>query len=153
MEKYKGISGWLLLLCLTLTVINPLKNILGYASSYRTMIAKSYYTVPGIHTFFMLNLCLLTIVIVFSVYAGIMLFKVRPSSVKIAKVFLLFESICSILFSMFPCLAGVPQELANSMMIVLLKNTAATLVWNAVWYIYINKSRRVATTYGNASAK
>jgi len=148
-DNYKGISGWLLLLCLNLVIIDPLRNVLGYASSYRNALAKSYMEIPGTQEFYILNLCLLVIVMAFSVYSGIALFKRRYNAVKVAKIYLIFEAGSSVLFGLFPYVAGLPTELADAMMRGLFINALKILGWNIMWYMYLIKSKRVQATYGS----
>ena len=144
--KYKGVGGWLLLFCLFLTVFSPLATIFNLVSGYNE--ASPYFDqFPGLVNLAIVDGMLSIGLMVFSIYVGIALWKIRQGAVKIAKKYLLVFLGYSILAIFLPFMAGVPSEANEAMIGEVAKGAIGSFIYFAIWYSYLNKSQRVKTTY------
>jgi hypothetical protein len=145
--KYKGVGGWLLLFCIGLTILRPLMTVFNLDSGYKQ--ASPYFEVfPGLLIITIIDSVLSIALIGFSIYAGIVLWEIRPNAVKIAKKYLLTLLGYSILTAFLPFMAGLPSEANLSMIGEIAKGIFMSIIYVAVWYSYLNKSKRVKATYG-----
>ncbi|MCX5891306.1 MAG: DUF2569 family protein [Deltaproteobacteria bacterium] len=148
----QGVRGWLLFLCLNLTIIIP------FSFLYQTNCALKIFYLPGMYLnqlmfkqsllyniFSMVAMILLTI---FSFYAGLSLWGLKHRAVKITKLFLITQlSLMVIIIVMRPFLAFSLGGNANSIGDVI-KGLIPFLSYFSVWYLYLSYSRRVHNTYG-----
>lgn len=145
--KHKGVGGWLLLFCIGLIIISPLLNIFSITSGYQEV--SPYFEVyPRILPIVIITSVLGIVLSCFSIYAGIVLWKIRPNAVKIAKNYLLTMLGYSILSAFLPFMAGLPAEANQAMLTTVAADIFRTVIYTAVWYSYLNRSIRVKQTYG-----
>jgi uncharacterized protein DUF2569 len=144
--QYKGVGGWLLLLCLGLTVFTPLLTIGSLATAYR-MSLEYFDQFPGLLVITVIDTILSLGLIAFGFYAGIGLWSIRPGAVKMAKRFLLctlgYQAIAAILQFM----AGLPSTATATILSQVAICVLRSVIYFAVWYSYLDKSKRVAATY------
>lgn len=168
-----GINGWLLVLCIVLTVLSPMSKLIVLASDW--MLMRAYFGLGGVPDLLMgIRFLLLAMLAGSSIYAGHKLWKIRPNALRTVRnylilavaipavVFILDYIIANSLYefsdspwAVFGILAdadksGEPVWGANTdfstarFIISLLKNIVAV----GVWYLYLRKSKRVFNTYG-----
>lgn len=144
--KYKGVRGWLLLLCLILTVFSPLGNVVLMAIGFNgvTSYLKQF---PGLLTPLVIDTMLRAGLIGFSIYAGMSLWRIRPNAVNIAKAFLCTFLCITILSVFLPLLAGLSAELCGAMIKEGFKQLAGPFCFYWMWNSYLNNSKRVTATY------
>jgi hypothetical protein len=145
-EQYRGVRGWLLILCLNIAIFDPV-----------TMLLTIFLVVSATKPYFgehpeLLRLCLVSgicrlALAVFSVYAGLGLWKVVPGALSVAKKYLLAVVLYSVVASFLPALVGVPQESYQEFAGQTVFNSFLTMAYAIVWYIYLQRSRRVKATY------
>jgi hypothetical protein len=144
--RYKGVGGWLLLLCLGLTVFTPLLTIrllaMGFSES-----SKYFNQFPGLLVITVTDTVLSLGLMAFSIYAGTGLWSIRPGAVQMAKQYLLcflgYQAIAAIL----PFMAWLPSAATKAMIGTIAMNTLRGVIYFAVWYSYLNMSKRVTATY------
>ena len=112
--EYKGVGGWLLIFCLSLTVFSPLFTIVSGVSNYRD-VSPYFDQFPGLMNVTIIDRVLATGLTIFSIYVGIWLWKVRSGSVKIAKYFLLVCLGYSVLVNLLLFMAGLPPQVNEAM--------------------------------------
>jgi hypothetical protein len=127
------VGGWLLLLCLILTVWNPGSLALRLASKVATLSTQSMLE--------LLFLAARLIITSIGVAAGLSLLLRRPWAVRLTKVVL-------VLF----CVEGVVRlssrvGLSEAPPGTRLPLAIALVAHNAVWYAYLQKSRRVRARF------
>ncbi len=145
-EQYRGVRGWLLILCLNVGILDPLTMLLTIFLV--TNATKPYF---GEHPE-LLRLCLASgicrlALAVFSVYAGMALWKIVPGAVSIAKKYLMAVVLYSVVASLLPVIAGVPQESYQEFAGQTLFNSLLTMSYAIAWYLYLQRSKRVKATY------
>ena len=145
--EYKGVRGWLLFFCLSLTVFSPLMTMgslgVGYSES-----SKYFDQFPGLRVITVIDMFLSLGVVAFSIYAGAGLWGIRPGAVQMAKRYLLcflgYHGVAAIL----PFMAGLPSATADALIMPIAQVTLRGVIYFAVWYSYLNNSKRVKATFG-----
>lgn len=141
-----GIGGWLVLFIVTLIGVVPLGGLYNLVREYHQL-APAVARFPGVLTVFKIDAILSTALIAFGMYAGISLLMRRPDAVKTAKNFLLALLGYSVLIIILAPLAGLPAEGTVVMIGAGIKHLFRAAIYVAIWYSYLNKSRRVRVTY------
>ena len=110
-------------------------------TEYREL-SKYFYQFPGLHVIAVIDLLLSCGLIAFSIYAGISLWLVKPGAVQITKRFLWsYLAYCGVT-AILPFMAGLPAMIPE-----IITNTSRGAVFFAIWYSYLNKSKRVKATF------
>ena len=156
-SKYKGVGGWLLVLCVILTIISPVGNAvllcLGFVEA-RSLLERF----PGAHALLISESILSIGLTAFSIYAGIGLWTARANAVKVARTYFVVM-FCSMLFFwafLAPSIlvnAGVPAEVAVKVEFAPPLYKLGLLVTCWIWRSYLRKSKRVRATYGESLAR
>jgi hypothetical protein len=156
-EASRGIKGWLLLLCLNLTIFNPA----SYLYEVNCTLDLFNYTRNKILLFMFNKVLLYNILLIvtmvflaiFSFYAGLRLWEVKPRAVKIAKIFLIMQlSLTSIIVITGPFMT-LPLGGNENILRDIMKRLIPSLLNFSLWYLYLGYSRRVFTTYSEAEIK
>ena len=137
----RGVSGWLLLLCIALTIGIPLLT----AYNWSKMIGV------GLESFPWFSLLISIVMATFSFTAGVLLWRVLPHAVVVAKAYFLAEMALPVVFA-----ARVLVEMASTRIEMSPWTIFAVFVrpilMAMLGYLYLAKSKRVRTTYSQASA-
>lgn len=145
-ERYKGVRGWLLLLCVTLTLLDPLAAFLNI--TYTTHLAKPHFHhVTGLTRLVLISGAASIALAIFSLYAGISLWKVAPGAVLTAKKYLLTVLAYSLFSLALPSLAGLSAEYREKILEGSFLTNLPTGVYVLAWYLYLERSKRVRATY------
>jgi len=145
-SRYKGVGGWLLLFCLGLTVFSPLITLGSLAAAYGES-SKYFHQFPGLLVIAVIDTFLSVGLAAFSVYAGIGLWTIRPGAVQMAKRYLLFFLGYLAIAAILPFMAGLPSAAHEAMFAEVARGTFRGVIYFAIWYSYLNKSKRVSATY------
>lgn len=137
-EELRGVGGWLLFFCISLTIISPIMHVIIAAQALNNLARAR---VP-IETLLRLGLvgAIYSGLAVFSCFAGVMLWMEKPRAVSVAKAYLLVGAVLPIFLFLALHLAGIQVHLSR----VIFRR----IVSSAVWYSYLEASRRVKITYG-----
>jgi len=144
--KYKGVGGWLLLLCFALTINSPLRTLYNLSTSYYET-SLYFEEFPGLQNLLYIDGFLSVLLMVFSIRAGIALWSIKPGAVKIAKNYFLIFLGYSVIAVFLPFTAGLPSEANDAMIPEVAKGTIQSLFFFGIWYSYLNVSKRVKATY------
>jgi hypothetical protein len=144
--ELKGAKGWLLLLCVNLTILDPFANLLNLAIG--THFARPFFDQnPQLQRLLLINgVCSIGLA-VFSIYAGISLWKILPKAVIVAKKYLTAAFIYSVFSLFLPYLIGLSQEVQKKIGATSLFNSIITVLYIYAWYQYLKRSKRVRATY------
>jgi hypothetical protein len=141
-----GVKGWLLLLCLLLTVLDPLVVLTGLFT--QTQGASSTFDLhAGVFRLIVVQGVLAIALAVFSMYAGLSLWKITPNAVRMARYYLITEAAFSFVPFFLPAFLGVSDGSQKGTAMLYLLNALATTAYASAWYTYLSRSRRVRTTY------
>jgi hypothetical protein len=133
-----GVGGWLGLLCRVLVLWQPLS--LGLVASS----ALNSFYIRG----WPLALAILArlIVAAFGVAAGLALWQQRPGGVGLARVSLLLSAAGDVCVYTTPFFPHNRPPGDNTLILT------GSLVWYAVWLMYLWRSKRVRNTFSEASS-
>jgi hypothetical protein len=146
LKEMSGVRGWLFLLCLNLTVLDPLA-ILSTLFAAANGLKPDFERYPALFRLILISgVCRLGLA-VFSVYSGIALWRVMPGAVSIARKYLKAVFAYSAFALFLPGLVGLPEDLYREMAGPDLMSSLLTLAYAAAWYIYLRRSKRVEATY------
>jgi hypothetical protein len=141
-----GVQGWLLLLCMCLTIFDPLTAILNIIVV--THLTRPHFVEqPGFLRLIVINGTCTIGLVVLSLYAGISLWRVLPGAVGAAKRYLTMVFLYAVVATYLPALVGLPEKLFQEVIPASLINGAITILYAAGWYHYLNRSKRVRATY------
>ena len=130
------VGGWLLYLCINLTILSPIVMIVQFV----TGISGNSSLIE------VLVLCLLTLgPAAYSIITGVRLWTVRQKAVRHAKVFFVVMA-CINAMSLAVVALTRSQDVSDYTMAV------RSLVSVAIWLTYLSRSVRVASTYGLGDA-
>ena len=137
-----GVRGWLLFLCVSLTILTPLFSIAAMASEWR--LTKPYFeSLPNLKNGVMLEIACYTAVTFFSVYAGSRLWSIRPNAVRAAKIYLIVQMLVGLIVpGAVAAIVSAPGAASE-----VIKTAFHGIVYFAIWYPYLCKSERVKATY------
>ncbi|MCO6416732.1 DUF2569 domain-containing protein [Siccirubricoccus sp. KC 17139] len=146
-EPPRGVGGWLLFLCLTLTVLMPLATLVANFSGWPEPALLELF--PRLAYALWAAICGEVLVNLYAIGTGIALWRVSPGALPRARRFLL-ALLGWRLASPFLMagLAGLPEDGTRAMLLEGLKDTARTAAFVLAWWLYLKRSRRVAATYG-----
>ena len=128
-----GVRGWLLLFCILLTFITPASIAYQMVVALRLGLNDTVYVLVYL------------VIGLFSFIAGLLLWRVRPNAVTTAKIFLLTQAAFAVALYIKVLLnAPVTPDSAEGLVVAIL---ARPLLFAALWYAYLTKSKRVQATY------
>ncbi len=144
----KGVGGWLLLFCLSLTVFGPLKTLITYVISFEDQLDLfDYY--PSWQAIFYIDSIFSLFLTIMSIRAGLALWAIKPKAVQIAKNYLLLYFGYSVVAMMLPFFVDFPSSSHSILLLQLAKSFFLSMLFFIVWYKYLNVSKRVKATYGS----
>ena len=146
MKTYNQVGGWLLFLCIVLVIISPLRTIFNLFVSY-SILESLLEKYPGMLMILIVDVFLSTIVMILSVRAGLLLWKIAANAVRNAKNYFLIFLGYSLIASFLPYIAGLPSSYNEAMLPETIKGIIQSLIFFGIWYSYLNVSVRVSETY------
>lgn len=144
--ELRGVKGWLLLLCVNLTILDPFANLLNLAIG--THFGRQFFDQhPALRNLLLMNgVCSIGLA-VFSIYAGISLWRIVPNAVTTAKKYLGTAFLYSLVSLFLPYLIGLSEEIRKETGATNLFNSFVTALYLYAWYQYLKRSKRVRATY------
>ncbi len=144
-EEYKGVGGWLLLLCIVLTILCPINELCNLYILYKLYPNALVYTGEPIEV--IRTLLRIVIWAFVTIYIGFGLWKIRLGAARMAKRFLLFvivyEAVYAILLTVRP---WQPVTLSEARFFI---KSVVNVLFFGIWYLYLKKSKRVKATYAS----
>src|SRR5262249_19471425 len=146
----RGVGGWLLLLCIGLTVVSPILVTLGIVRGY---LGDSPYfeRFPRLRVVVLVDMALRIALTAYGMWVGFRLGTVRPRAVPSAKRYLQVAIAYLVVAALLPFAAGLPSEANPSLAIAVARQTIPALIGVAIWYAYLVRSKRVKATYPDAA--
>jgi hypothetical protein len=146
-SRYRGVGGWLLLLCVGLTIIGPLVRLSGIGSSMTALPRISALFPLMVTLIYAENICSL-IIGAFSVYAGYSLWAVKSNAVYKAKAFLVALVIFAVFDLFLIYMTELPAGIVKEVSAQGIFGLAQSVIYAGVWFAYLSQSKRVRATYG-----
>lgn len=145
-KELQGVRGWLLVLCLYLMAFIPLKAALGLVGVWQAA-ARS----AALQNAVVFSLIFEIALAAFAVYAGLLLYRLRPNGVAVAKIYFIVTLTLAVLGLGMVILGSIGQSTDRALTNVLkgpavLAVTSQILI-SAAWLFYLERSKRVRATY------
>jgi hypothetical protein len=149
-KDYKGVKGWLLLLSVSLAILDPLAGLINIMAVTSTL--KPYFEkTPELFKLVLIggvcSICLL----VYSMYAGMSLWRVSPNAVTSAKRYLVVLFHYSFFSIFLPQLVGLSEKTQSEIYQTSPIGNLIVMLYASMWYLYLKKSKRVRATYNEDS--
>jgi hypothetical protein len=139
-----GVAGWLLVLVIILTIISPLAMIIDLIRIYESSRQNPYMWLK-FSVFFEIISIMTLCTVIFSLYAGISLWRIRPRAVKVTKIYLLCLQAYALIM---PFLMGLFSVRSEDMFFAgFVTITLRSLFFVVIWYMYLVRSERVRATF------
>lgn len=136
-----GVAGWLLLLCVALAIGIPLLT----AYNWSKVFSFSFSTFPWF------SLGVSVVMASFSFIAGLMLWRMHPRAVPIAKAYFLAEMALPVVFGARLLIEMLSTRIEMSPWTIFAVFVRPILM-ALVGYLYLVRSKRVRATYSQATA-
>jgi hypothetical protein len=138
------VSGWLLVLCLILTFVYPATSLYRIFSHTIPMVIAAH--TPSRILLLSVYSLAFTAVAVFSFLTGLRLWLIKPNAVDLARRYLLTYLIANVSYFLFWILVIRPTtQVAFAEMAWY--HVVGPAVSAALWYSYLEHSKRVRSTY------
>ncbi len=146
-KDYKGVKGWLLLLCVSMAILTPITGLVSLMTV--TDILKPHFDEdPSLFKLVLItgicNICLL----VYSMYAGVSLWRIATNAVRNAKRYFIALFHYSFFSIFFPQLVGLSEKTLTDVYKTSPLLNLMVMFEAFLWYLYLRKSKRVKATYG-----
>jgi hypothetical protein len=143
---YRRVRGWLLFLCVALTIVGPLFAIAYLLKSFVHQSAH-FERFPGLRVLMVADAAMIGMLTALSMHVGIGLWRVRPGAVRAAKRYLLLSLGYLAFVAVVPFVVGLPHEAYPATMQQTVADTLKAGIPVAIWYVYLSRSKRVKATY------
>lgn len=140
------VHGWLLLLCLVLTVIGPLISA-GLAVGEYRQLAPHFSNSRGLQVATLFSIAITACSVAFGIYAGLRLWSVKPRAVGVAKAALLVGLVAEILATTVQTAFGPASPAEGRLFYEVMARLVPGLIFFTACFGYLNKSARVEATY------
>ena len=134
----QGVGGWLLFLCVALTIIAPLFDLKIGIKALTNMLSSRSLTLSTASRLASVA-AVYTGLALYSSMAGLRLWLLKPNAPHFAKTFLIISTTTVITLQLILYAAGVHVDI--------LRVAFGRFVALVVWYSYLQTSRRVSATY------
>lgn len=145
----RGVGGWLLLLCIGLTVLSPILVAIGIARDYR--VESPYFErFPRLRVVLLIDIALRVALTAYGMWVGIRLATASPRAVQAAKRYFLVAVGYLIVAALLPFAADLPPDAHPAIAMAVARQTIPALLGIGLWYAYLVRSKRVRATYPDA---
>jgi len=144
-SEYRGVKGWLLFFCISLTTLSPLIT-LGNLASGCSAASRVADRLPALMTATGIDSVLAVLVMALGIFAGVSLWTVRPNAVPVAKLYLIALPVYAVLeIALF--LAILPPRVSDALTSRGTISVLRSLCYAGLWFAYLSRSKRVKATY------
>jgi Protein of unknown function (DUF2569) len=147
--KYQGVGGWLMFLCIILTILSPLKSAHNLITGFQEILPLRN-EFPGLMLVAVVDTILGLGLVAFGFYAGMKLWQKMSGAVRAAKTYFLIFLAYSVVAAFLPFMAGLPEESNKIMAEEMPKAIVSSLIYFCIWFAYLSVSKRVRATYPDA---
>lgn len=156
-ERVSGVKGWLLLLCINLTIFIPASYlyqfncVLDLFNSTQNKILLLLF--KWLLAYNVLTIATMLFLAIFSFCAGLRLWNIKSRAVNTAKVFLITQLLLIFIITIIRPIMTSTLDTRGKVFGAILISLIPSLFQFALWYLYLTKSSRVLNTYGRGEAK
>ncbi len=146
------VRGWLLFLCVSLTILSPSLTLINLLNGYSAANQLSD-KFPLLMTITHADSILSTILMTFSIYSGIALWRIKPGAARLTKIYLLIFLGYALIEPFLYAFAELPPQSNQVIIEEGIKGFFRGVVYVTIWFLYLSKSRRVKHTFGHSRSK
>ncbi|MHB8066522.1 MAG: DUF2569 family protein [Desulfobaccales bacterium] len=150
-EAPKGVRGWLLLLCINLTIIIPALCLYNVISIYYFINSPLNQLIilisKNLSIYHMVIVAIMVFSATLSFCSGLQLWDVKPAAIKFTKIFLIIQLFLSFVIAIIQSLMPFPFGSGDNNYVIIVKTIIPSLIYFSLWYAYLSKSSRVHNTY------
>lgn len=144
--KYKGVRGWLFILCLMFVVIGPV--ISAWLMTYQyARFSPLFAGSRGLQGAILICVLVTACSVAYGVYAGLRLWLVRPKAVGTAKSALLFGLAADVVATTIELAVGQVSTANDRLLYRVEVSLVPSLIFFTLCFAYLNRSKRVHATY------
>jgi hypothetical protein len=146
----RGVGGWLLLLCVGLTVLSPILVAVGIVRDY--LVESPYFErFPRLRVVLFIDLALRVALTAYGMWVGMRLGTASPRAVQAAKRYFQAAVAYLIVAALLPFAADLPPDALPALAMAVARQTIPALIGIGLWYAYLVRSKRVQATYPDAT--
>lgn len=148
-EGPKGVGGWLVFFCVSLTILSPLV-VLSQTASTWAQLAPVIDSYPALTRAILFESIGTGALAVYGIIVGIMIWSGSLKGRKMAKTFLLIRLVAFIAIEgiTVAMISDLPTQMLEGAISGAVTSVFQVLIYTAVWWSYFKKSVRVKNTYG-----
>jgi hypothetical protein len=147
-NNLKGVGGWLLFFCITLTILGPLSGISYLYSNWHLTQSSIFELVPGLELSIWLGSIAVSTLVIYGIFIGVKIWNGIENGKSLALKYLKIKLITIVSLEIITLLMLISESTILSIFIELtLIVIFSELVFFGVWYSYFKKSKRVKNTY------
>lgn len=146
--RYAGVGGWLLFFCVSLTVLNPALTLYNVVSGFIGSMAVFGQNL-GYSALLATDWLVSLAIGMFSLYAGISLWRIHPKAVQTARVFLFVGMIYTVVAPFSPLLLDLTSSQRSAVLSAAVIAAGRGSLYYVIWLNYLMQSKRVASTYAD----
>lgn len=146
LRMYRDVGGWLLLLCVVLTIISPARALYNMITSYHD-VSPLFNQFPRLLPLIIIDYVLSATLMIFSINAGSALWNIKPKAVRTAKNYLFMHLGYTMIAAFIPFSVGYPSSVNQVLISEVTGSTMQALFFFGIWYSYLSFSKRVKATY------
>ncbi len=145
-----GVHGWLLVLCLMLTVVGPVISVWIVGREFDALAAR-FVTSRGAQWAMIVAIASTTCSTLLGIYAGLRLWAIKPQAVRVARAALAVGLAVDVCTTAISTILATAAPADGALFYDILRNLAPSLVFFTGCLAYLNRSRRVEATYGSGA--
>ena len=146
-KDYKGVKGWLLLLCVSMTILTPTTGFVSLMT-VTDALKPHFDNDPALFKLVLITGICSICLFVYSMYAGVSLWRIAPNAVKSAKRYLIVLFHYSFFSIFLPQMVGLSEKTLTDVYKTSPFLNLMVMFEAFLWYLYLRKSKRVKATYG-----
>ena len=143
-----GVRGWLLILCIILTIIAPLNRVNNLVELYESY-SKIFEVLPFIHILAQTQIVIEGSAALFCLIAGLSLWSIQVGAVQTCKLCLIYSALSAIAFDLCYFIVRPPNMDAATIAQTVSIHAISSVIYSVFYYLYLLKSKRVKNTYWN----
>jgi len=144
---FRGVYGWLFLLCFLLVIIRPLFGLVQITDLYR-LYNEPPRPIEGLHAAIPVAILGIGTLMIAGIYVGLRLWRIKPGALGLAYAYFLLElAVTIIVVASDYVLVDYPSSTQRSLLSGGISQITITLIWCGVWIAYLSNSKRVSATY------
>lgn len=147
-KNLKGVGGWLLFFCITLTILGPLSGISYLYNNWYLAQSSIFELVPGLELSIWLGSISICTLVIYGIIIGVKIWNGIENGKSLALKYLKIKLTTVVTLEIITLLMLISESSIMSIFIELtLMVIFSELVFFGVWFSYFKKSQRVKNTY------